>query len=276
MSDDVTSVLCVKKEIFVYLLPPVQSTTRGFRAADWGLENPKWTMRGRVVTKEKSKLIIRLEDQTSGTLFAECPVDAYPGVAIEQVNDSSRYFVIRLMSEQGQTKFVGIGFAHREDSFDFLLTIRDHFERLKHEISAEEALRQLREAPKLDMGLKEGQTMRIQLKTKKNPQDDDELLTPSHRPQISLGPSLGSGLLPPPPPGVVSRSRGSTQTAVPAVQQPKLGQQAPGTSLLSFDCDPEPSVPSQRPQTVPTSLVGLDFDPFSSAQTADFASWEKF
>lgn len=37
-----------------------------------------------------------------GELFAKCPVDGYPGVAVEQVLDSSRYFVLRLQDDGGK------------------------------------------------------------------------------------------------------------------------------------------------------------------------------
>ena len=38
---------------------------------------------------------------TVGDLFAVCPVDAFPGVAVEPVSDSSRYFVLRLQDQGG-------------------------------------------------------------------------------------------------------------------------------------------------------------------------------
>lgn len=39
---------------------------------------------------------------TSGELFAQCPLDGYPCAAMEQVLDSSRYFVIRIQDEHGK------------------------------------------------------------------------------------------------------------------------------------------------------------------------------
>lgn len=45
---------------------------------------------------------IKLEDKTSGEHFAQCPVEAYPGIAVEAVMDSSRYFVLRLMGDGGK------------------------------------------------------------------------------------------------------------------------------------------------------------------------------
>jgi hypothetical protein len=36
----------------------------------------------------------------NGSLFGQCPVDAFPGAAVEKVTDSSRYFVLRLVDEK--------------------------------------------------------------------------------------------------------------------------------------------------------------------------------
>lgn len=56
-------------------------------------------------------LNIKLEDKMSGQLFANCPVEAYPGVAIEPVSDSSRYFVLRIQDDNGRSAFIGVGFG---------------------------------------------------------------------------------------------------------------------------------------------------------------------
>jgi len=39
----------------------------------------------------------------AGELFAQCPLDGYPCAAMEQVADSSRYFVIRIQDELGRS-----------------------------------------------------------------------------------------------------------------------------------------------------------------------------
>ena len=69
------------------------------RAADWNLANPNWKGRLKIVAK-KEKCIIKLEER-SGELFAMCPVDSHPGLAVEPVSDSSRYFVLRLEESSG-------------------------------------------------------------------------------------------------------------------------------------------------------------------------------
>lgn len=48
---------------------------------------------------------LKLEDRNNGELFAKCPIDQYPGMAIESVSDSSRYFVIRIQDENGMFIF---------------------------------------------------------------------------------------------------------------------------------------------------------------------------
>jgi hypothetical protein len=75
-----------------------------FRAADWNLNEPQWTGRLRLVAKGKD-CVLKLEDKTTGELFAKCPIDQYPGIAIEAVTDSSRYFVIRIQDDNGNDIF---------------------------------------------------------------------------------------------------------------------------------------------------------------------------
>lgn len=71
------------------------------RAANWNLAEPTWTGRMRLVAKGNN-VNLKLEDKLSGALFANCPVETYPGIAIESVSDSSRYFVIRVLDDNGK------------------------------------------------------------------------------------------------------------------------------------------------------------------------------
>lgn len=38
----------------------------------------------------------------AGELFAQAPVKEYPGIAVETVSDSSRYFVLRIQDDNGE------------------------------------------------------------------------------------------------------------------------------------------------------------------------------
>lgn len=94
--------------------------------------------------------ILLEEKATDGKLYAVCPIETYPGLAIQSVADSSRfklrffgsftdwiscstffrYFVIKVM-EGGKTAYLGLGFSDRADSFDVNTTLHDHFKGIK-------------------------------------------------------------------------------------------------------------------------------------------------
>merc|ERR1712137_850312 len=98
---DYEETMCVLEPCFVYKLPP-RSTTQGYKAADWDLENPSWTGRVRVTGKGE-QAFVKLEDRASGQTFAICPVDIdKSSEAVEAVLDSSRYYVLRIQDERTQ------------------------------------------------------------------------------------------------------------------------------------------------------------------------------
>ncbi|CAG5012601.1 unnamed protein product [Parnassius apollo] len=185
--DSYESVLLVKNEVFVFKIPP-RPSNRGYRAADWNLQEPQWTGRMRLVAKG-DELIMKLEDKASGELFAKCPIDKYPGVALEAVTDSSRYFVVRIQDDNGRTAYIGLGFGDRSDSFDLNVALQDHFKWLKKEQEGEQTQQQ-----NLDLGFKDGETIKINMKITKK--DGSE----GYRPKRAVGGS-GGNLLPPPPGG---------------------------------------------------------------------------
>lgn len=55
-----------------------------------------------------NECIVFLEDKITGELFAKCPIENYPGVAVEAVADSSRYFVLRIQDDNGAVKFIQV------------------------------------------------------------------------------------------------------------------------------------------------------------------------
>uniref|UniRef100_A0AC34QR74 NECAP PHear domain-containing protein n=1 Tax=Panagrolaimus sp. JU765 TaxID=591449 RepID=A0AC34QR74_9BILA len=194
MGDVYERVLLVKNEVFVFKIPPL-TTTGGYKAADWDLQNPNWVGRLRLVAVG-DQLEIRLEDKNTGNLYAKAPVAASTGVDFEQVSDSSRYFVIRLRNDNGQTAFVGIGFADRSDSFDLNVAIQDHFKMKQKEadIEKDEASR-----PKLDLKLKEGQTITVSIGKMASQHSD--------RPRAPAGGDNNVIPLLPPPPSASNRRR---------------------------------------------------------------------
>lgn len=185
------SVVLVKQEVYVYKIPPRQSN-RGYRAADWNLTEPTWTGRLRMVSKGKT-LAVKLEDKNTGALFANCPIESYPGVAIEAVSDSSRYFVLRIQDDNGRNAFIGLGFGDRSDSFDLNVALQDHFKWVKNEEQIEKE--KVEPKQQLDLGFKEGETIKINMKiTKKDGSEVSSRTSGSKK-------SGGLGLLPPPPGG---------------------------------------------------------------------------
>eukprot|EP00088_Acartia_fossae_P002126 TRINITY_DN10836_c0_g1_i5.p1 TRINITY_DN10836_c0_g1~~TRINITY_DN10836_c0_g1_i5.p1 ORF type:complete len:300 (-),score=77.18 TRINITY_DN10836_c0_g1_i5:296-1195(-) len=202
--DEIERCILVKPEVYVYKIPPRQSS-RGYRAADWNLSTPDWTGRMRVM--EKSNVVtLKLEDKGSNELFAACPIDKYPGPAIEAVTDSSRYFVIRIMNEATkQTAFIGLGFADRSDSFDLNVALQDHFKLVQKE---DTILKEEVKGPQLDLAFKEGQTIKVNINNIKKDKERTE------RPKAKVG----GAFLPPPPAGGGASSGGGSILPPPPAQ----------------------------------------------------------
>ncbi|KAH8409137.1 hypothetical protein KR009_008758 [Drosophila setifemur] len=240
------SVLIVKPEVFIYKIPP-RASNRGYKAADWNLKEPTWTGRMRLVAKGTA-CILKLEDKTSGALFANCPIDTYPGVAIEAVSDSSRYFVIRVQDDNGRSAFLGLGFGDRSDSFDLNVALQDHFKWVKNQ----EQIEKEKTEPKqeLDLGFKEGETIKINMRITKKDGSDGSSRT---------GKNKGStGVLPPPPGGL-------GKIAPPPAAAATTVRQSPGVS------------PAHRP-----AAGGSEWTDYASAggnqgqQNSANANWVQF
>lgn len=249
--------------MFVYRIPP-RSTSRGYRASDWKLDAPDWTGRLRVVAKEK-ECVLKLEDKNTGELFASCPVDKYPGVAIEAVLDSSRYFVLRIQDGNGRSAFIGIGFADRSDSFDLNVALQDHFKWLQKSEELENPAPDT--TPPLDLSFKEGETITINMNiTKKGG---------SARQRQKPGNSTGSGLLPPPPGGIrIPPPSGAKTPSSPKLMSPvnpvtststKDSENSSASSLL-LDLDAPPSVPKNNVVHPPTTAGGDLWGDFATAK----------
>lgn len=150
-ADTYERVLLVKQNIYVYKIPPLMSASRGFRAADWNLAQPDWQGRLRLISVG-DKCFLRIEDSTTGQLYCQAPVLAYPGPQVQPVVDSRRYFVVKVVSDTGRSALIGIGFADGADSFDLSVALQDYFTTITKAAKAVEEEEQQR--PELDLKLK--------------------------------------------------------------------------------------------------------------------------
>ncbi|MEQ2303972.1 hypothetical protein AMECASPLE_022235, partial [Ameca splendens] len=91
-----------------------------------------------------------------------------------------------------RSAFIGVGFGDRGDAFDFNVALQDHFKWVKQESEISKSNQLGDSGPKLDLGFKEGQTIRLNIGQGKR--------RDKPRPQGSAG----VGLLPPPPGGKIA------------------------------------------------------------------------
>ncbi|XP_031424443.2 adaptin ear-binding coat-associated protein 2 isoform X2 [Clupea harengus] len=269
MAEDSTyeSILCVKPEVHVYKIPP-RATNRGYRAADWKLDEPSWSGRMKIIAMGKNAFI-KLEDKNSGELFAQAPVETYPGSVVEAVTDSSRYFVVRIEDGNGRHAFIGLGFADRGDSFDFNVALQDHFKWVKQESDLAKEEANPTPVPKLDLGFKDGQTIKISIGNVKK-KDGMPQGGAKARP-------MGSGLLLPPPPGV----KAGGFPAPPGAQQPVPAEQPLAATLLDFGDfgDPAPAGPAPAGPAQPAQDLWGDFTAAGSGGSSPMSTkseWVQF
>eukprot|EP00128_Syssomonas_multiformis_P014794 Colp12_sorted_trinity150504_noHs@27391 len=203
--------LFVRPEVFVYRLPP-RVTNKGHKAAEWDLTNPMWSGRIRVTAKGPTATI-RLEDKNNGDLFAQSPIEDWPSAAIEQVLDSSRYFVLRITDPRsGRNAFIGAGFQERSDSFDFNVALQDHFKWV-HKVKDEAAHPvQQDTGPHVDYSLKAGQTITVSIGKKGADGEKRE------RPKPSAAAGGITPLLAPPPSASRRVNAPTAQASAPQTQ----------------------------------------------------------
>ncbi|KAJ3308816.1 hypothetical protein HDV04_000768 [Boothiomyces sp. JEL0838] len=159
------SVLCVIRECFVYKIPP-RNSAQGYKASDWDVNSFLWTGRLRIISVGDD-CALHLEDNTTGELFAKCPIT---DGAVEPVLDSSRYFAIKVVAPTGQYAFVGLGFQERSYAFDMNVALQDHQKRIRNKGIIQE--QPTFEA--VDYSLKEGQKIEINLSGFKREKKDEE------------------------------------------------------------------------------------------------------
>ena len=181
-----------------------------YRAADWNLEQPVWQGRLRVKGEGLTKLFVQLEDPASSRVFATCRVDPDKmSETLEPVLDSSRYYVLRIEDEATQRHaFIGMGFHERDQSFEFKAALQDFQRRVQNERDL--ATRSKQDLPKLNLTLKEGETITVDLKTGPSHFEDED--------DEDGGDDFG--FLPPPPTGNKKISSMSTKNKSRAQRSP--------------------------------------------------------
>ena len=170
---------------------------------------------------------------------------------MESVSDSSRYFVIKIKNpNDGRSAFIGIGFEDRSDSFDLNVALQDHFKRVSQEANSEG--KEDESTPKIDLSLKEGQTIKVNLNIGKK--------SGTARPKPKgAGSSMGI-LLPPPPSG--SKVTSSAASAFPAAKSIDDDQ-----DILSFDSP-------RKPKNVLDEFDNLKLDGSTNDDWSGFASYK--
>ncbi|KAE9456039.1 hypothetical protein C3L33_12038, partial [Rhododendron williamsianum] len=139
-----------------------------YRADEWNVNKWAWEGTLKVVSKGE-ECIIRLEDKTTGELYARAFLRDGEPHPVEAVIDSSRYFVLRIEEDIGgrlRHAFIGIGFRERTEAYDFQAALHDHMNYLNKKKTAEEMEQQYQNNSSVDYSLKDGETIVIQLKNK--------------------------------------------------------------------------------------------------------------
>ncbi|CAI9299686.1 unnamed protein product [Lactuca saligna] len=193
-------------ESYVYLIPP-RKTAASYRADEWDINKWAWEGTMKVVSKGE-ECIIRLEDKTTGELYARAFLRDGEPHPVEPVIDSSRYFVLRVEENIGgrlRHAFIGIGFRERPQAYDFQAALHDHMKYLDKKKTAEEMEQQYQQTSAVDYSLKDGETIVLQLKNKggKSMRSKFFELGLNNLPDPNeKGKEVGVGisLIPPPPP----------------------------------------------------------------------------
>ncbi|KAL2039842.1 hypothetical protein N7G274_007243 [Stereocaulon virgatum] len=184
-SEAIQRVLFIASAVHIYNVPPLTSN-KGYTASQWTADNNKrqiFTARLRIIetaiplhdgSGETLSSDIVLEDPSNGELFAKAPyTDAR---AVETAVDSSRFFAVRVVGDGGMKATLGIGFEERGEAIDFGICLQECRKVLEMESKekGKGAKEAEKEAPKKDYGLKEGQTIKVDIGRRGRRKVDDE------------------------------------------------------------------------------------------------------
>ncbi|KAG6553724.1 hypothetical protein Mapa_004639 [Marchantia paleacea] len=99
-------VLFQVEECYVYLIPPKKSAAT-YRADEWDINKWNWEGALRVVSKGE-ECFIRLEEKSTGELYAQAIVRQDQPLPLEAVIDSSRFFVLRIEDRSNSSSRKGM------------------------------------------------------------------------------------------------------------------------------------------------------------------------
>ena len=166
-------IVFLTSNVHVYGIPPLSSNA-GFSAGAWTSPTQPtaqqiFTARLRIIETSidgKIKADIVLEDGNNGELFAAAPYTS--SAVVQQANDSSRFFAVRVVGEGGMKATLGIGFEDRSPALDFNIALAEMRKVLWEGGSSASSKgagkgKAVDETSKQDFSLKEGEKIHIQV-----------------------------------------------------------------------------------------------------------------
>ncbi|XP_045331754.1 adaptin ear-binding coat-associated protein 2 isoform X3 [Leopardus geoffroyi] len=255
------SVLCVKPEVHVYRIPP-RATNRGYRGAlcSGPGGSVSWHGRGE---RDGFQQVLRYPHRRWKRCVRDLvlPPTEKGFLCLWQVG-----LILRCPS--GRRAFIGIGFGDRGDAFDFNVALQDHFKWVKQQCEFAKQAQNPDLGPKLDLGFKEGQTIKLNIANMKK--KEGAAGTPRARP-ASTG---GLSLLPPPPGGKTSTlipPPGEQLSAGGSLGQTAVAPSSVGGATMAW--------PQPKPATAATADIWGDFTKSTgstSSQTQPGTGWVQF
>jgi adaptin ear-binding coat-associated protein 1/2 len=153
--DEIEYSLLQKPSCRAYEIPPAARST-GHLAEEW----KNCIFQGKLKLTAKGKMCYIQLLNRENELFLVCSVDPQAVErSVERTRDSSRYFVLTLVTPTGSRAYIGMGFEERNDAFDFWAAILDFAERTKAEEQQPELEQSGPDLSHLRMG--EGQTISL-------------------------------------------------------------------------------------------------------------------
>ncbi|KAG8641317.1 hypothetical protein MANES_13G137900v8 [Manihot esculenta] len=252
-------------ECYVYLIPPRKSAA-SYRADEWDVNKWAWEGTLKVISKGE-ECIIRLEDKTTGELYARAFLRNGEPHPVEPVIDSSRYFVLRIEENIGgrlRHAFIGIGFRERTEAYDFQAALHDHMKYLNKKKTAEEMEQHFQKTSSVDYSLKEGETLVLQIKNKGGCSTKSKILEqgPNNLSLEEKGDRKEPVLTIRPPPGPLSPVA-SVQNSPNLPPKLSLGE----TSTDEFP-NPRKEDPIEQNSTMNESAPDIPDDDFGDFQAA--------